>query len=232
MILIYTNKKSFFGPLYRYLFYEKRVPTDWIRMPNLCHYAFQYLFQPSPHLMKRLLFLQEPADSSFRKTGLLHEHLTKSLAEAGLIPKDQAELAISQVRRMDAGVEELERTLLQEQLEQDERDDAKNQIKTTPGSQRQSGGGFTTNKFRPAPLDVFRDKFLALHFRGGDLRAGFGQVNEDQDTRQGLQDVVRMLGCAFELEKLLQLPHDTTRWYLATDSPSIFHIPQVQGWME
>eukprot|EP00392_Amoebophrya_sp_AT5.2_P000445 g446.t1 len=210
-ILIYTNKKSFFGPIYRFLFYEQRrtVATDFIRFPYLAHYVFEFLFQPSLHMVKRLLHLRAPA-----------------------APFDSDELNSQAV------------ALAAEQHYLGNRENRKpvllNESKTATD--------LHTTTVQNNALDVFNEYYIGIHFRSGDIAAGFGRVSEDVDVRHGVDMLVRMLSCAAEVERVLELerraredyagenlsrgPLPLIKWYLATDNADVFEsVPQVRSWI-
>lgn len=73
--------------------------------------------------------------------------------------------------------------------------------------------------------------FIALHYRSGDLAAGFGVVNGEIDVRSGLQEVLSLLGCADLIERQLKLP-SSTRWFLASDNRAVLEVPQVATWRQ
>jgi len=54
-ILIYSNKKALLGPLYRYHFYEKRLPARVFTTPQFSHQVWNYLFKPSEHMKKQIV---------------------------------------------------------------------------------------------------------------------------------------------------------------------------------
>ncbi|CAE7205420.1 HERC1 [Symbiodinium natans] len=93
--------------------------------------------------------------------------------------------------------------------------------------------------FRPTPAlekqwrklqDELGEGYIALHYRAGDITAGFGMVNGEVDIRSpGHTEVLNLLSCAHHLEQLLELP-SSTRWYLTADTPAVTKVAQVQTW--
>ncbi|CAD7949225.1 unnamed protein product [Amoebophrya sp. A120] len=260
VLLIYTNKKSFFGQVYRYLFYEKRViTTEWVRMPYLMHYMFEYLFQPSLHMLKRMLFLRNPYVPF--DTDELNQEAVQLAAQQHYLQlaerwEGEEQEGIEQEMKQHVDVAEK-----QQPMKEVDDLDAPQEVRDQ--------NDLTSNS-----LDVFREYFIGIHYRAGDLVAGFGQVNEDLDIRHGTDMLVRMLGCAAEVERVLELemkneknslashskllnlledhgsaasssttknstasipvrPRVTVKWYLATDNAAVLsEVPQIRSWIQ
>ncbi|CAD7961825.1 unnamed protein product [Amoebophrya sp. A25] len=244
VILIYTNKKSFFGQIYRYLFYERQAQTDWVRMPYLAHYVFEYLFQPSVHMLKRLVAFDTNTSTTLTTTA---GHGTSNMDN-----NDEPRASKNTSFGSSEFVSKLEETQISGRLSIDpaamqsiwNTDElnarvvalaAENHYLNPPREDKSNVDPDSTRPplLRHQPVNVFTEHFIGIHYRSGDIKAGFGQVNEDIDVRHGVDMLVRMLSCASEVERVLELDSARTRWYLASDNAEVFaEVPQVTSWIE